>query len=79
MSYKIERFEPRFIPVRLLGELSALWHTSRVPCGSDHHARLCQTARWFHNAHPDISETAAYKDLDNMLSFGRRCYLTEVD
>jgi hypothetical protein len=68
---KVERWEPRFVPDRLIGELSNLWHTSKIPCGYDRYKRMCQAAKWFHDAHPDISITAAYKDLDSMLTWSR--------
>lgn len=64
---KILTFKSRFVPEHLLPELSNLWHLSRVP----HHSRydrMSWTSREFSKAHPEISATAAYKDLDGMLS-----------
>lgn len=62
-------FKPRFVPEDLLGELSNLWHLSRVPCNT-RYERLLWASREFSKAHPEVSSTAAYKDLDCMLEFG---------
>lgn len=74
---KIIEFEPRFVPKRLLVELSNLWHLSRTACaGKDYsrYNRMLWTSREFVKAHPELnlSSTGAYKDLDAMLSFGGR-------
>jgi hypothetical protein len=69
--FKVIRFEPRFVPERLLGELSELWHLSRVPFNS-RYERMLWASREFSKHHPEISATAAYKDLDCMLAFGGR-------
>lgn len=70
---RVARFVPRFIQESQLGELSNLWHLSRVPCStssSTRYDRLLWTSKAFHAEHPEVSETAAYKDLDEMFSFG---------
>jgi hypothetical protein len=69
---KVERFTPRFIPTHLLGDLFELWHTSRVARGNSRYERMLWASDQFHKAHPEISSTAAYKDLDGMLAFGVR-------
>lgn len=68
---KIKSFTPRFVKPLDLGELSNLWHTSHV-VSSRRYVRLLWASKKFHDAHPDVSPTAAYKDLDDMLSFGGR-------
>jgi hypothetical protein len=72
---KILVFEPRFVPERLLVELSNLWHLSRVPTsttGGHRYDRLVWTAAEFVKEHPELnlSTTAVYKDLDAMTTFG---------
>jgi hypothetical protein len=68
-GWTVITFKPRFVPERLLGDLSNLWHLSRVPKNT-RYERMCWVADEFHKAHPEISTNAAYKDLDGMLSFG---------
>ena len=62
-------FKPRFVPAHMLGELSNLWHLSRVPCDT-RYDRLLWTSREFNKAHPELTSLAVYKDLDAMLKFG---------
>jgi hypothetical protein len=71
MKDKWITFEPRFVPEHLLVELSNLWHLSQVPCNSGYE-RMLWASREFSKHHPEISSTAAYKDLDCMLEFGGR-------
>ena len=54
-----------------LKELSELWHTSKVH-SHQRYDRMLYVARWFHKAHPERSETSAYKALDRMLA---GCYV----
>ena len=72
----IQRFQPRFLTDTQLGELSNLWHLSRTALsgrdGSSRYKRMLWASDAFHKAHPHISSTAAYKDLDAMLAFGGR-------
>lgn len=68
---KVEHFKPRFVPERLLPELSNLWHTSRVH-SSSRYERMLYTSKWFAKDHPELTPTAVYKDLDAMLQFGGR-------
>lgn len=69
---KVLTFHPRFVRASDLGELSNLWHLSRVPHGLHRHGRLLWASAEFHKAHPDVTVTAAYKDLEGMLEFGGR-------
>ena len=62
-------FEPRFVPEHMLAELSNLWHLSKVP-HNKRYDRLLWTSREFSKAHPELTSTAVYKDLDAMLEFG---------
>ena len=62
------RYECRWVPKYLEAELSNLWHVSRVPCGNNRHQRMLWASREFSKAHPEISATAAYKDLEGMLT-----------
>lgn len=71
----VVEFKPRWVPEYLLAELSNLWHVSRVamshvPSSGKTHARLMWTSQAFSKAYPDLSSTAVYKDLYDMLSFG---------
>jgi len=54
---------PRWIPDHLMTELANLWHLSRVHSNS-RYERLLWTSKEFHKIHPELSETAIYKDLD---------------
>ncbi len=68
-DYRVITFKPRFVPEDLLPELSNLWHLSRVPVNT-RYERLLWTSREFSKAHPELTSTAVYKDLDAMLEFG---------
>lgn len=71
----IDRVSPgykvRFIRPDQVGELTELFHTARTALSgqaSGRYERMLYAAKWFHKAHPEVSETAAYKDLDGLLS-----------
>lgn len=66
----VVEFAPRFVPEHLLGELSMLWHLSRVPHQSNRYQRLLWASGEFHKLYPAVTPTAAYKDLETMLEFG---------
>lgn len=72
----VQRFVPRFVPENMLAELSNLWHLSATATaksgGSSRYERMLWTAKNFPKEHPELNltETAVYKDLDGMLSFG---------
>lgn len=68
-DYRVITFKPRFVPEHLLGELSNLWHLSRVPKNT-RYERMLWASSEFSKAHPEVSATGAYKDLDAMLEFG---------
>lgn len=67
-----DRYEVRFIRPDQSAELVNLYHLARVPlsgAGKDtKYYRMLWASKEFHKAHPEISETAAYKDLDGLLS-----------
>lgn len=48
------------------------YHLARVPLSGtghdDKYHRMVQAAKWFHQQFPAVSESAAYKDLDGLLS-----------
>ena len=68
-DYQVITFKPRFVPEHMLAELSNLWHLSRVPYNK-RYDRLLWTSSEFAKAHPELTSTAVYKDLDAMLEFG---------
>lgn len=50
-------------------ELTRLWHTARIALDDpSRYERLCWAAREYHKAHPEVSETRAYKELSNSLN-----------
>ncbi len=60
----------RFISEQNFKELIELYHLARVPlsgqkCGR--YERMLWASKEFHKLHPEISETAAYKDLSSNL------------
>lgn len=61
----------RFIKPEHAAELINLWHLSRVALSgkdSSRYARMIWTAKEFHKAHPEVSESGAYKDLECQLA-----------
>lgn len=64
----VQHFVPRFVPSSMLSELSELWWMSKAYKAS-RYERMLWTANRFHLNHSEISSTAAYKDLDGMLTF----------
>jgi hypothetical protein len=70
-DYRVIEFKPRWVPEHMLAELSNLWHLSRVP-KHGRYDRLLWTSSEFAKAHPELTSTAVYKDLDAMLEFGGR-------
>ena len=56
----------RFISEQQLTELLNLYHLARVN-HNDKHGRMVLACKWFHDNHPKISSTAAYKDLSDHL------------
>jgi hypothetical protein len=72
---RIQTFIPRFVKTADLAELSNLWHLSNTACsGKDctRYKRILWASAAFHAAHPEVTSTAAYKDLGDMLDFGGR-------
>lgn len=68
------RYRPRFVSESGLTELINLFHLSKCPLSGtspSRYDRVLWASSEFHKAHPEVSSTAAYKDLDGALSFGR--------
>jgi hypothetical protein len=66
-----QRYQVRFINQADREELLALYRLARVPlsgqrCGT--YERMQWAAKEFSKKHPEISSTAAYKDLDGLLA-----------
>jgi hypothetical protein len=66
-----EKYVVRFINPEQSGELVNLYHLAKVPlsgqkCGR--YERMLWASKEFAKAHPEVSPTAAYKDLDGLLS-----------
>jgi hypothetical protein len=61
-------YEPRFVTKAQLNELYDLYRLANVPLAGTAPTRA-DRVRWackaFHEAHPEISENGAYKDLTN--------------
>lgn len=61
---QMQRFQLRF-----------LWYVSRTalsgPDSDSRYKRMIWASDAFHTAYPDISATAAYKELQGMLAWGR--------
>ena len=65
------KYAVRFIQPQHEGELINLYHLARTalsgqPCGR--WERMNYAANEFSKAHPEVSTTAAYKDLDGLLT-----------
>jgi len=64
-------YAPRFIRPEQMNELVNYYHLARVPLsgtGRDTpYERMLQASKWFAKQHPEVSETAAYKDLCGQL------------
>lgn len=62
----------RFIKEKDSGELINLYHLARTALSGNadqgRHARMVWASQWFSKQHPDVSATAAYKDLDALLA-----------
>jgi hypothetical protein len=57
----------RFVTPGQALELLDLWHTTVAEKPRTSHERLLLACRWFSEAHPEVSEGAAYKDLEAIL------------
>ena len=69
LTYDTDRpYLTRFIPNRDAAEIVNLYHLARTAVGDDRHARMVQAAKWYHEAHPEIKRTGAYKDLCGLLA-----------
>lgn len=71
---KLTPYLCRFIPEKHKYEIVNMYHTARIALsGTDKgtkYDRKLWAAKEFHKLHPEVSETAAYKDLNGLLSFG---------
>lgn len=65
---KLVEFEPRFLNKEILVELANLWHLSKVHSNS-RYERMIYTSKYFAVAHPNLSPTAIYKDLEAWLAW----------
>lgn len=75
MGYiNVKRFTPRFVRADDMAELTNLYHLANVPLAglATRYKRLLWASSEFHKKHPEISNTAAYKDLDASLAFSFR-------
>ena len=61
-------YQTRFIPQGDATALINLWHLAKVPCGLSSYKRMLKAAKWYHEEHPEVSATGAYKDLDGLLA-----------
>lgn len=64
-------YKPRFIRPDQSAELIHLWHLARTALSGKEctrYTRMLWASREFAAAHPDITPTAAYKDLDGLLA-----------
>jgi hypothetical protein len=70
-------YKTRFIKQTDAGELVNLYHLARVPLSgvknefgryAGRYERSVWAASEFHKLHPEISHTAAYKDLEGLLA-----------
>ena len=67
-------YQPRFVRPEHVAELVNLYHLARTAlAGSNEanskYARRVWAARAFHGEHPEVSATAAYKDLEGLLAW----------
>lgn len=69
-SLQRSRYVPRFIKPVDAKELVNLYHLSKVPLSGTwtRYQGMLWASKEFSLAHPDISTTAAYKDLEGLLS-----------
>jgi hypothetical protein len=66
-----QMYKPRFMSEVQGADIVNLYHLARTALsGQDdsRYQRMLWAAKEFHKEHPEISETAAYKDLSAMLS-----------
>ena len=64
-------YQPRFVTKDQLNELINLYHLADTALsGTDYHKwdKLNYAAKEFHKKYPNISETAAYKDISNQMT-----------
>lgn len=68
ITMKPYQYEPRFMSQAQLTELLNLWHLAKTArYGGNRHDQLTWATNEFHKLYPDISTTAAWKDLTAQL------------
>jgi hypothetical protein len=61
----------RFIKPAQAAELVNLYHLARTALAGERagkYERMLWASKWFSKEHPEVSRTAAYKDLEGLLS-----------
>jgi hypothetical protein len=66
-DFTVESYKPRFVSAPQLLELINLYHLARGAGKLSRYDRLIWASSEFHKANPQISATAAYKDLSAQL------------
>ncbi len=64
-------YKTRFIKPAQANELLGLWHLARTALSGKEctrYTRMLWASKEFARAHPEITPTAAYKDLDGLLA-----------
>ena len=70
--HAIEAYIPRFINCNDIAELTELFRVARIALSGQEctrYTRMLWASQKFNEKHPDVSPTAAYKDLDGLLEF----------
>lgn len=64
-------YATRFIPQAQSGDIINLFHLARTALSGKEctrYTRMLWAANEYHKLHPDVSATAAYKDLDGLIA-----------
>lgn len=67
---RVYAYKPRFIRSDQMDELINLYYLARVPLSGQRctrYERMLWASKEFAKLHPEVSPTAAYKDLDSQL------------
>ncbi len=67
-------YEPRHVTKAQLNELYDLYHLANTALAGERpssYDRMLWAAKAFSEAHPEVGQTAAYKDLSNSIAAGR--------
>jgi hypothetical protein len=60
---KVESYQNRFVKDSQYGELINYYHLARSAGCHTKYDRMIKACQWFNEKHPEVSRTAAYKDL----------------